>query len=418
MALESDDEGEENVEASEEPSPPEGDADESEDEKCMIPDRINKFTFDFHKVVSQEDSDKNLVYSPYNVYMLLAMVSLGAKENTRAQINSALKWKSDETLWKALGHLRQYLASGGDDVESKLDVANNGWVDSNMNLLENFKNEMEETFGVSFQKENFGDASNALNRINQWVSNNTGERIQDLFPPNSINSMTKLVLANAIYFKGQWKMPFDEKNTQPGIFKKADGSNSTVDFMFLNEELPTGIYRNLEIVELPYGNDEKFSMVIAKPRHPDDVYRYEEKADNFVDITKLNDELDEDLVKGMVGSLKTWKLDVFIPKFAVKAGFDLTEKLKALGINDVFSEENADLSNISGERNLYVSTAQHKSFIEIDEKGTVAAGATGVGISYMSMPPQIRMNRPFLFFIMNKECYSVIFAGKVMDPAL
>jgi len=391
-------------------------SDKQEEVDCSVSDLMNSFSFEMNHRLSMENEKENLVFSPYSIYSALAMLSVGANSTTKEQINAALKWKPGDDHWSGVSLMRTLIEDDSDDVDAVLKVANNAWLSRDLELLHNFQNKMVDIFGASFQREDFSVADTARDNINRWVSDHTGQRINDLFPRDSFDEMTKLVLANAVYFKGAWRKPFETEHTKMQEFTLEDGSKTKVPLMFKNSEFLSGVFRNVEVLELPYGSDGRFSMIFAKPRNTNEVYEYESNPEHFLNLASLCKNLDHDVITGMMESLKEEKIDVYVPKFTIKKGFSLIEKLKSLGVNDVFSIENADLSGITGVKDLYVSSAEHKAFIEVDETGTTAGAATGLGFSFMSMPREVRMDRPFLFFILNKRCNSIIFAGKVVDP--
>jgi serpin B len=350
-----------------------------------------------------EGKGDNVVFSPYSVYSMLAMLALGTNRTTKEQITSALKWKPGEDHWTAISLMRGYFEEDDNQVGSTLDVANNGWVARGMNMLDEFQNKMEDIFGVTLNVEDFSQSAVVRDRINKWVSDNTGQNIPELFPPKSFNSLTKMVIANAVYFKGAWTIPFDKSNTNRDVFTKEDGSNIQVDYMYRSGKFQHTADGDVEVLELPYGDNGRFSMLFVKPR------------DNG-EMSKLSKNMDGKSLGKFMSSLNKNTLEIWIPKFTIKKALDLVDVLRRLRVTDAFSTRYADFSRITGEKELFVSSAQHKAYIKVDETGTTAAGASGVGMAAVSMPPSFNLDRPFLFFVVNKRCNTIIFSGKVMDP--
>lgn len=348
------------------------------------------------------------------------MLSLGADTTTKEQIYTALGWDASRNYKEIRSLLYEIEIEDRDTKDANLNVANNGWLNKDLMVLKNFQDGMERYFTVNFQREDFSKPETTRDNINQWVADRTDNRITELFPSGSFNSLTKLVMANAVFFKGLWRKPFDDKLTTMSDFQLLDGSNKQVNFMFKNSEFLTGVNRNVEVLEIPYGDEGKFSMLFMKPRNTTNVYEYKSSPNDFTDVNSLCHGMknDRNVMTGMLESLREEKIDIFVPKFTVEQGFDLKDKLQAMGVQDLFSDATSDLSKISGQRNLYVSSAKHEAFIEVDEAGTEAGAATGFGVAFMSMPLQVRLDRPFLFFILNKRCNTVVFSGKVMDPSM
>lgn len=387
-------------------------------EMGVMSNSLNAFSFDLYKTLS-DDEKGNLVFSPYSVYAILAMLSLGSDGKTKQQIETALKWKGDENYLDSLSAIKASFIKNGKS-SSKLEMANNGWVDAKLNVLKSFTRDTEKFFGVAFSGEDFRDGESVRGKINKWVSANTGKQIPELFPVGSFDHTTKMVLANAIYFKGQWAMPFDEKRTRPDMFHVGEGVvkfNATM--MSQTGRFLVGNHRNVQLLELPYGEKSKYTMLLARPRDPSEVMKYEANDKHFTDIARLEEEMDEKLMQEFFQHLKEMKVDVFVPKFKLKKSFKMEDKLQALGVKEAFNQK-ADFSRITGDdnSNLYISQVEHKAFVEIDERGTKAGAATGAGISFLSKPPQIRFDRPFLFFIIHKRCNTVLFTGRVTDPTL
>lgn len=246
--------------------------------------------------------------------------------------------------------------------------------------------------------------------INDWVEDQTEERIKDLLPLNSITSATRLVLTNCIYFKAAWGIPFDEDLTADGDFNLENGSTVSVPFMTLEhamgeqgEAITTASGDGYRAVDLPYFGGQ-FSMLIVMP-----------DAGNF---SQVEQSLNADVLAGIVQSLEPSQVSVTMPKFEYTSEFSLKDQLVQLGIVDAFGGA-ADFSGIDGVGGLFISNVFHKSFIAVDEKGTEAAAATAVVFFESAAPPEthITLNRPFIYFIRDVESGTILFAGCLMNPA-
>jgi len=344
------------------------------------------------------------------------MLYLGAKGDTKEQMGNLLSIGSNDNL-QSLSRLSTLMSGGNRDGGVSINTAANGWLSQEFKILPKFRNEVKKYFGVMFERLNFGQPESARKDINEWVSRHTGRRINDLFPAGSFDAMTKLVLANAIYFKGAWTSPFNKQRTSFRPFHTGSGSQKNVPFMYQGGLFSSGIHRGVELLELPYGTEGEYAMLFAKPIDSS-AWFYRRQPGDFADLSTLSEHMTLSLLEKFQESLSETHMDIYVPRFTLKKKIDLKEELQKLGITEVFSPRDADLSPINGQKNLYVSTAKHQAFVQVDEEGTVAAAATGIGISMRMMRPRIQLNRPFLIYIIHKPQNAVLFAGKVVDPSL
>jgi serpin B len=246
--------------------------------------------------------------------------------------------------------------------------------------------------------------------INDWVETVTREKIMDLIKPDMLNANTRLVLVNAIYFKGDWQKKFDPKFTSQEDFHLRDGSTKKVPMM--QQTIDKAQFAILDslgatMVELPYKGD-RIVMQVLLPE-AGGLPQLEEKLRTAGDLLELWDD-----AKG------TEKVKVTLPKFKLEQTIPLTKHLQALGMSDMFDYRKADFSAIDGTRGLYVSTVIQKAFIEVNEEGSEAAAATGAVMMMRSMPspPEaFRADRPFLFFLRDKLTGMLLFQGRVEDPS-
>ena len=368
----------------------------------------NEFGFKLGKEISRAYNG-NIIFSPISIFMSLAMVQLGSKHHTRKELSTLLKWDGSMKQLQKMKELNDYLTSKRS--RANFSIANRIWVAEKVGLSSRFEKQLWSYFNVEAGKELFGiHVDKSRKNINEWVAQQTNEQINELFPYGSINPTTVLVLANVIYFKGFWSKPFNSKLTKKGVFHLDNGRDIQVPYMFQNNKLLHGIdtARNIQLVEVPYERDV-FSILFAIPETSS--------------IETIVGDMNQDLLTEWIGILNIGSktqydrgIDIFIPKAELSQKLNLNSYLRAMGIRDLFTPGVADLSGMSDHR-LYMSQALHEARIKIDEEGTVATGATGVGISVTSVPEQIRIDRPFLFYIIHKsKSNSIIFSGKVLNP--
>ena len=251
-----------------------------------------------------------------------------------------------------------------------------------------------------------GDPEGSRLAINEWVSDETEGKIKDLIPSGAINPLTRLVLANAIYFNAGWQSTFDEELTEKATFTLLDGSQKNVPMMKTSapESFGYGYGEDYQTVELPY-NGGQLSMVIVLP-----------EAGAF---ETFEASLDADKLSELLEKMEIRQVQLQMPKFKFESEFGLTGILRGLGMQAAFDPQSADFSGIDGTRELSISDVVHKAFVSVDEKGTEAAAATAVVFQVTSMPVtdvQLTIDRPFIFLIQDKPTGTILFLGRVLDP--
>lgn len=375
----------------------------------------SQFAFDLYQALRQETD--NLFYSPYSISVALAMTYAGAREETERQMAETLHFTlAQQRLHPAFNALDLELASRGREPAAeggkpfKLRVANALWGQTGYSFLPEFLDLLAITYGAGLRLLDFASAPEAARlAINQWVSEHTEGKIEDLLPAGSITSNTVLVLTNAIYFNAAWHYPFDENLTQDGVFHLLDGTEVTVPMMHQHEVFSYAEGDGYQAVELPYrGKDEfswELSMVILLP----EAGRFEE----------FESSLDAARVAAILGELERRPVDLTMPKFSYDSSFSLRETLTAMGMPSAFSSGAADFSGMDGTRNLFIGDVVHKAFVSVDEAGTEAAAATAVIMvtAAPSVSVSVSLDRPFIFFIRDIETGAILFVGRVLNPA-
>jgi serpin B len=331
------------------------------------------------------------------------MTYAGARGNTEKQMADVLNFAlPQDRLHLAYSKLIENLKSAKD---YELSIANALWLQKDYKLLQDFLNIMGKYYKGGFNEVDYiGDPQGARIKINDWVSKETKEKIKDILQPGDITKLTRLVITNAIYFKGKWLTEFDKEFTRDEDFYLINGQKTKVKMMY--QENRFNYYENddLQLLEMPYKGD-KVSMVIILP-----------KAEKFETVKNMMDE--KKLQEWLKNAMKT-KVKVYIPRFKFTQRFDLSKVLSDMGMENAFSPGAADFSGINGQKNdLYISKVIHKAFVEVNEEGTEAAAATAVILDIKALIEELvfKADHPFIFFIRDKEAGSILFMGRVMDP--
>jgi len=353
----------------------------------------------------------NLFYSPYSVSSALAMAFAGARGATESQMADVLRFPLDqEELHPALNWIDLALNGRGEigppyEGEGfQLNVVNAAWGQRGYSFLRSYLDTLAVNYGSGLRLADFvEDPEAARETINDWVSDETNDRIVDLLPPGSIDAFVRLVLTNAVYFNAPWLKPFDPEETAAGTFEPPDGGSVDIEMMHQEEMFGYASWDGGQAVELPY-NGETLSMVLLVPDRG--TYGTFEAG------------LDLDRYEEIVGSLEPRQVDLRLPKFEFAYDASLVDPLKALGMTDAFTT--ADFSGIDGTHDLFISDVLHKAWVSVDEAGTEAAAATAVIVSLVATPSPpvvLTINRPFLFVIRDVPTGTILFVGRVVDPA-
>lgn len=356
----------------------------------------------------------NLLFSPFSISQALAMTYAGAVGETAAQMAATLGFDLPApALGEAFGRLNADLIArgAGGEGEGALRIANALWGEQTYPFSEAFSAELERSYGAGLQETDFAGAPEAAREeINAWVAEQTEDRIEDIVPEGVITELTRLVLANAIYFYGPWRDTFDSAATEDDTFHLLDGGEVTVPFMFQQETFPYAAGDGWQAIELPY-EQEGFAMTILLP----DEGTFEDYEAG----------LDAETLDAALGQLDWREMDLFFPKFQFDFGASVADALKALGMTDAFDGDRADFSGMvdgTPSEELAIGDVLHKAFIGVDEDGTEAAAATAVIVGPTSAAPpedplEVRVDRPFLFAIRDTVTGTLLFLGRVMDPS-
>ena len=379
---------------------------------------VNQFAVNMYTRLIEDG--KNLFFSPYSITCALGMTDAGAKGITHQQIRTALSLALEgDDFHAALNGLNQTLTAHADTVENlDLSVENSIWVQDGLPLGISFLNTLSKHYDAGVNLLNFKESPEPSRIIiNDWVSLQTHERIQNLIPPGAIDNSTRVVLTNAIYFLADWYMKFDPQKTKEKSFYLPGGGSVTVPMMKMepeeNENGGDGIKllysqtASAKALELPYrGNRIVMDLILPAG-----------------DLNQFESNLSPQIIADLVNRLhSTALITVQIPRFQfTTSSMSLVKAFKDMGMELPFSGS-ADFSGITDEVNLYISEILHKAFIKVDEAGTEAAAATVVIMNTTSTnpppPPQFIAERPFIYLIRDTQTGMILFMGRVLDPTM
>lgn len=363
------------------------------------------FAFDVYRVISS--TGDNLFFSPYSISSALSMTYAGARGETEKQMADTLRYRlSQALLHPAFNTLDIQLSQQSDEDENgfKLNIVNAIWGQKDFPFLNSFLDVLAEEYGAGLRITDFAqEPEKSRLAINDWVSQQTADKINDLIPQGVINKATRLVLSNAVYFKAAWQAQFNEDATYDGVFYMDNNDTVKVPMMTKTTSFRYTREDGYQAIELPYEGGE-ISMVILMP----DRGRFDEVERN----------LDTDMVNGALSNIQSREISLSLPRFEFESGFNLKDALIQLGMVDAFSE-NADFSGMTGNRDLLISDVVHKAFISVNEEGTEAAAATAVIMALTGLPDnplELTIDHPFIFLIRDIETGTILFMGRVLNP--
>jgi serpin B len=375
----------------------------------------NTFAFDLYRQFST-DLEGNIIFSPFSISQAFGMVVAGAQGTTEQQIMDTMHFTlSQDDLHAAFNALNANLADReapdmGEGERLQLSIANSLWGQDGFPFRETFIDTIRANYGGELNLVDFFLTEEARQAINDWIEDKTEDKIQDMIPSGALNPDTRLVLVNAIYFYGSWMFSFEESNTMDDTFTLLDGSTVIVPMMNQVHSFPYLEGDGFQAVEIPYYGQDTAMLIIL----PD--------AGNFDDF---QDSLDTQQFDAIRESFGYQELNLFLPRFEFETNVSLSSYLKAMGMTDAYDDQLADFSGMyhrdQAGQNLFITDALHKAYIGVDESGTEAAAATaiimGVTSAPIGPPPELRIDRPFIYAIYDRETGSILFLGQVMNPA-
>ena len=378
----------------------------------------NRFAVAMYRQLIEDD--KNLFFSPHSIAAALGMTAAGARNETKEQIRQALQVTlAGDAFHDALNSLELDLEGHVENTDGvQLSIINSIWAQTGHDFLSVYLDLLARSYGAGVHLLDFVTAPDASRvMVNDWVSDQTRQRIENLLPPGSISADTRLVLTNAVYFLANWQYRFDPELTADEDFRRLDDSTVSVPLMQLGERE----------TELEYAEDRYGRELEVRARALNLYYRGERLCMTVLlpeprAYAAFEEALTIDALNGLLSQLRRTSLPpVRLPRFTyTSSSMPLKQPLQSLGMRNAFSPNLADLSGIDGRGDLFVSEIVHKAFVAMDEEGTEAAAATAVAIGVTSVPddpPRFVADRPFIFLIRDTETGLILFMGRILDPS-
>jgi serpin B len=378
------------------------------DEPGWVAKANNAFALDLYgKLAAGEQG--NLFFSPNSIETALTMTYAGARGKTAAEMAAVLHLPpGSDAIHKDFGaFLGQLNGETGQPRGYELSVANALWGQTGFDFLPAFVNVLKTDYGAGLDEVDYKqNAEGARQAINGWVSKETHDKITNLIGPGVLNATTRLVLTNAIYFKGIWAVPFNKNGTHDEPFHISANEDSKVPMMHRTGEYGCMEAADFQALELPYSG-RRLSMIILLPRRIDG-------------LPQLETQLSTSNLSDWFGKFIEKQVAVALPKFRMTEKFELSPTLGSLGMQDAFNPVTADFSGMTGTKDLFISNVIHKAFVAVDEEGTEAAAATGVVMAARAMMPSaptvFRADHPFLFLIKDDQSGAILFLGRLATP--
>ena len=350
----------------------------------------------------------NAFLSPYSISSALAMASAGARGETATEMDRVLHLGDDsEATHRDYAALRESLDGGQVDRGYRLDVANRLWGMEGFHFLPDFVELTRTRYGAGLERIDFARSAEAARTINAWIEAKTQDKIKDLIGPRDVGASTRLVLTNAIYFKGKWSVPFLKNETRDMPFHASATASAPVPTMTRLGKYPYFEGEGLKAIALAYSPGD-LAMDVLLPDAVDGLPALEAK-------------LTTDNLARWLGGLQSREVVLSLPRFTMTSRAELGQVLAEMGMTRAFNVSEADFSGISTEERLSISAVIHQAFVAVDEEGTEAAAATATVMRSLAMvvpkPPAIfRADHPFLFLIRDLRSGSILFLGRVADP--
>ena len=370
----------------------------------------NIFSIDLYAKL--KEPEKNLFFSPFSIFTAIAMVFTGARGLTENQIKETLHITLDQNRFHS--EFKKLLKILYGERGSELHLANLLCIQKGYELLEQFLWVIDDKYSGAIWELDFKDVAESCAKINSWVAEQTRGKIKNII--ETINENMGLILVNAIYFKGEWNSPFEEKDTKDEPFTLISGEEVLVPMMHQKDKFCFLEEDGFQILEMHYkgirifGTLEQISMVIFLPEKKNGL----DELENILTF--------EQIINHLSRLQKLWerKIKVIFPRFKIETRYELSENLSDLGITDAFTNR-SDFSGIAKDPPQSISKVIHKAFVDVNERGTEAAAATALTMLGASMgprqePPEFRADHPFLFLLIDSQTRTILFIGRVMNP--
>ncbi|KAM4862953.1 neuroserpin [Urocitellus parryii] len=374
-------------------------------------DTIAELSVNMYNHLRVTGEDENILFSPLSIALAMGMMELGAQGSTLKEIRHSMGYDNLKN-GDELSFLKDFSNMvAAEESQYVMKIANSLFVQNGFHINDEFLQMVKKYFKAEVNHVDFSQNVAVANHINKWVENNTNNLLKDLVSPRDFDAATHLALINAVYFKGNWKSQFRPENTRTFSFTKDDESEVQIPMMYQQGEFYYGEFSDgsneaggiYQVLEIPYEGDE-ISMMLVLSRQE-------------VPLATLEPLVKAQLIEEWANSVKKQKVEVYLPRFTVEQEIDLKDILKGLGITEIFIKD-ANLTALSDNKELFLSKAIHKSFIEVNEEGSEAAAASGmIAISRMAvLYPQVIVDHPFFFLIRNRRTGTILFMGRVLHP--
>lgn len=370
---------------------------EAKKNEDILVDNMNEFATSFYKTVEAKD----ICFSPYSLFSCLTMAYMGAKSTTALEMQKALHLTlSKSDLVEATSKIQNNLAS------PSLNIANALWVKTGLSLKNSYKNAMESGWAIGTKELEFRNQIACVNTINSWVAAQTNNQIDKLLLPGDLDPETKLVLTNAIYFKGEWRHVFKKELTEEASFYTSESKSSKVKMMQQINTFPYYEDEDLQFLVMPFTNKDNLRLAsfFILPKN--------EGVEDFINAKSLQE---------ILSRTQNNTVEVKIPRFKLKNRLTPRETLEKMGMKKAFCKS-SDFSDISTEAQLEITKVIHEALFTCDENGVTAAAATGIVMGITSFKPDLRpsyrflANKPFLFGIVDLDSGLILFFGKLSNP--
>jgi serpin B len=369
-------------------------------EETSIIESNNRFSFDIYQKLKKHD--KNIIFSPASITSAIAMTYIGAKNNTFSEIGKTFYFNSDINTFSN-DYKNLIIFKENDKSKLSLYNANSLWIQNELLINKDFLNFNKKYFLSSLHFTDFiNDSDQSRLKINKWVEDNTNNKIKDLLQPNTIDHTTRLVLVNALYFKGAWLNKFREEDNTSENFQI--DKKEFVKAVFMNAYINSWYYEDkyAQIIDIPY-SDENISLMIILPK-------------SYKKLKKIEKKLNYEYYNSYIQTKEKRRIFLSLPKFKVESEFNLNKTLNDLGIKDAFTSA-ADFTGITKAEKLYISQVVHKANITVDEEGTEASASTAVIMRktlVLLENVDFKVNKPFIFVLRNNENNCIYFIGKIL----
>lgn len=359
----------------------------------------SEFALDLFNRLANKDSSSNIFISPISISIAMAMVYNGANGASRQDISEIFRFKNydADSLNKAFKLLLTSMS--GIDEMVELYTGNSIWLKDDLKINKDFTSLTENYYNATVNLADF-ESSDTVNKINDWAGKATQGKIKNIADPASLKNAV-IYLANAIYFKGQWRDKFKQENTEEDDFFLADKSSKKVQMMQNTGEFDYYDGEKFRVIRMPYGR-RKSSMYVFLP-------------DEDIDINDLLTSLSVELLDKYILQSTSEEVMLKFPKFNIDYSANLENTLKNMGMNTSFNKDTADFSGIAP--GVFISQIAHKAIIEVNEEGTVAAAASSFGMGALAVKPiEFTVNKPFILLIKDDRTGNILFEGRIMVP--